>query len=80
MVLSDSEIIKRLKSWNLKIESLLWFNIFDQIWPSSLDIRLWNVFKFYKEVLVPYDKRKGEQIYEPNSPRNKQNPRRYVSI
>lgn len=48
MILSDSEIISRLKWWDLVIESLKWYNVFDQIWPSSLDIRLWNTFRFYK--------------------------------
>lgn len=48
MILSDSEIISRLKSGNLVIESLKWYNVLEQIWPSSLDIRLGNTFRFYK--------------------------------
>lgn len=48
MILSDSEIKKYLHSWELKVESLWWYDIFDQIWPASLDFRLWNTFKYYK--------------------------------
>lgn len=48
MILSDSEIKKYLHSWELKVESLWWYDIFAQIWPASLDFRLWNTFKYYK--------------------------------
>nr|MDD3719941.1 dCTP deaminase [Candidatus Gracilibacteria bacterium] len=48
MILSDSEIISRLKGGDLVIESLKGYNVFDQIGPSSLDIRLGNTFRFYK--------------------------------
>lgn len=48
MILSDSEIKKRINSWDLKIESLWGFDVLAQLWPSSLDFRLWNTFKYYK--------------------------------
>lgn len=49
MILSDSEIKKRLENEDLKVESLIWKNIFLQIWPASLDFRLGNTFKIYKK-------------------------------
>lgn len=49
MILSDSEIKKRLENRDLKVESLIWKNIFEQIWPASLDFRLGNTFKIYKK-------------------------------
>jgi len=49
MILSDWEIIKRLKLWELKIESLWWYDINKQVWPASLDFRLWTTFKIYKK-------------------------------
>lgn len=49
MILSDSEIKKRLKSWEIEFSPLFWdYDIFKQICPASLDFRLWNVFKVYK--------------------------------
>jgi len=48
MILSDNEIKRYLKSGDLKIQSLWDFDVFKQIWPASIDFRLWNVFKFYK--------------------------------
>lgn len=48
MILSDSEIKKYIDSWKLKVESLWWYDIFEQLWPASLDFRLWNTFKYYK--------------------------------
>lgn len=48
MILSDSEIKKYLDSWELKVESLWGYDISAQIWPASLDFRLWNTFKYYK--------------------------------
>jgi len=48
MILSDSEIKKRINSWEIKIETKKEYNIFEQIWPASLDFRLGNVFKSYK--------------------------------
>lgn len=49
MILSDSEIKKRLENGDLKVESLIEKNIFEQIWPASLDFRLGNTFKIYKK-------------------------------
>jgi len=49
MILSDWEIKKRLELWDIEFESLWWYNIYDQIWPASLDFRLWNTFKLYKK-------------------------------
>lgn len=48
MILADSEIKKYLNSWELKVESLGWYNVLEQLWPASLDFRLWNTFKYYK--------------------------------
>jgi dCTP deaminase len=50
MILTDSEIKKRLKSWEIWFESTwIWnYNIFEQIWPASLDFRLWNIFKIHR--------------------------------
>ncbi len=48
MILSDSEIKKYLHSWELKVESLWWYDVWQQLWPASLDFRLWNTFKYYK--------------------------------
>lgn len=48
MILSDSEIIRRIELGDLKVESLGWYDIMNQIWPASLDMRLGNVFRFYK--------------------------------
>jgi len=48
MILSDSEIKKRLESWEIE---MIWnwkHNIVDQIGPASIDFRLWNTFKIYK--------------------------------
>lgn len=49
MILSDSEIKKRLISWEIEFSPIFWcYDIFKQIWPASLDFRLWNVFKVYR--------------------------------
>lgn len=49
MILSDTKIKQRLETGDLIINSLIWKNIFEQIWPASLDFRLWNTFKIYKK-------------------------------
>ena len=49
MILSDNEIKKRIQSWAIEVSSLWDYNIFEQIWPASLDFRLWNSFKIYKK-------------------------------
>lgn len=49
MILSDTEIRKRLKNWEIE---MIWdwnHDIMKQIWPASLDFRLWNTFKIYKK-------------------------------
>jgi dCTP deaminase len=48
MILSDSEIKKYLDSWELQVESFWGYDILEQIWPASLDFRLWTTFKYYK--------------------------------
>lgn len=48
MILSDTKIKERLNLWNLEVESLLWYDVLEQIWPASLDFRLWDTFKIYK--------------------------------
>ncbi len=47
MILSDWWIKKRLASWDLKIYSEENKDIISQVWPASLDFRLWNIIKFY---------------------------------
>ena len=49
MILSDSEIRKRLTNWEIWMKTFWDFNIMEQIWPASLDFRLWNTFKIYKK-------------------------------
>ncbi len=49
MILSDTKIKERLKSWDIKMESLGWYDIDKQIWPASLDFRLGWTFKIYKK-------------------------------
>lgn len=49
MILSDTKIKERLSLWNMKVESLWWYDIFEQIWPASLDFRLGWTFKIYKK-------------------------------
>jgi len=48
MILSDSAIFSRLEKWDLKFESNWKYDTLRQVWPASLDFRLWNTFKFYK--------------------------------
>lgn len=48
MILSDTEIKKRIKSWELVISTENNYDIIQQVWPASLDFRLGNVFKIYK--------------------------------
>ena len=63
MILSDSEIKKRLSNWDLVIENLFWYDINKQIWPASLDFRLWKVFKYYrKNNFVLIDPKKSEYL------------------
>ncbi len=47
MILSDREIFNRIEKKDLVIESKS-YDILKQVWPASLDFRLWNTFKFYK--------------------------------
>lgn len=49
MILSDTKIKERINSWELKIESLGWYDISEQIWPASVDFRLGWTFKIYKK-------------------------------
>ena len=49
MILSDSEIIRRLETHEIQIVSLWNYDVNKQIWPASLDFRLWNTFKIYKK-------------------------------
>lgn len=49
MILSDSRIKERIKDWNINIQSTLWYEIEDQIWPASLDFRLGGTFKIYRK-------------------------------
>lgn len=49
MILSDSSILERLESWDIACESLLWYEIREQVGPASLDFRLGNTFKIYRK-------------------------------
>lgn len=48
MILSDTEILKRIKSWDIWIKSNEKYDIEKQVWPASLDFRLGNTFKIYR--------------------------------
>ncbi len=49
MILSDTKIRERLDTGNIQAESLLWYNISEQVWPASLDFRLGKTFKVYRK-------------------------------
>ena len=49
MILSDTEIKKRINNWEIWMISSWDYSVLDQIWPASLDFRLWNSFKIYKK-------------------------------
>ena len=49
MILSDSEIKRRIESGEIKMITFGDFDIMKQIWPASLDFRLWNTFKIYRK-------------------------------
>jgi dCTP deaminase len=56
MILSDSEMRKRLESWNIGFE-IVWegnYDLLEQIWPASLDFRLGNTFKIYRRSRKTY--------------------------
>lgn len=60
MILADSEIKKRIQSGEIWVETRSWYDIIEQIWPASLDFRLWNVFKYYmKKNQVVIDSKEG---------------------
>ena len=48
MILSDKKIKERILNWELLVESLLWKDIFEQVWPASLDFRLGRHLKSIK--------------------------------
>ncbi|MDD3646217.1 MAG: dCTP deaminase [Candidatus Gracilibacteria bacterium] len=49
MILSDSEIKKRLKSGEIEVISNGDYDVLEQIGPASLDFRLGNTFKIYRK-------------------------------
>lgn len=49
MILADSKIKQRLKDGSLEVISLWNYDINEQIWPASLDFRLWTTFKIYRK-------------------------------
>ena len=49
MILSDKKIKERLQNWDLVVESMFWKDIFEQIWPASLDFRLGWTFKIFRK-------------------------------
>jgi dCTP deaminase len=57
MILSDTEIRRRIESWSIGFEISQWgeqYDILKQIWPASLDFRLWNAFKIYRKSRKTY--------------------------
>ena len=54
MILADSEIKKRIQNWEIWYESMWEYDIFKQIWPTSIDFRLWPVFKIYRKSRKTY--------------------------
>ena len=48
MILSDSEIIARIQSGSIGLTTNDNLDILTQVWPASIDFRLWNSFKYYK--------------------------------
>ena len=63
MILSDSEIKRRLTVWDLQVTSPYSYDIEKQIWPASLDFRLWTTFKYYrKSDLVLIDPTKNDYL------------------
>jgi len=49
MILSDTEIKKKIQNKEIIFENNWEYDIFEQIWPASIDFRLWNVFKVYRK-------------------------------
>ena len=49
MILSDTKIKQKLVSWELEVISFWWYDVFEQVWPASLDFRLWTTFKIYRK-------------------------------
>lgn len=49
MILSDSEIKKRMETWEILMETFGNYDVIKQIGPASLDFRLGNTFKVYKK-------------------------------
>jgi len=63
MILSDSEIKRRLELWDLVVENNHWYDVSKQIWPASLDFRLGKTFKYYrKDGLTLIDPKNTEYI------------------
>lgn len=54
MILSDSQIKKRIVEDNIVIKTEPGFDILQQIGPSSVDFRLGNVFKVYKKSKIAH--------------------------
>lgn len=49
MILSDSEIRKRIKNGEIGMETFGDYDVMQQIGPASLDFRLGNTFKVYRK-------------------------------
>lgn len=49
MILSDSEIKRRIAEWDLQVTSTDKYDVIQQIGPASLDFRLGNTFKIYRK-------------------------------
>ena len=52
MILSDCDIKMKLEKWEIQIQSD--YDIYDQIWPASVDFRLGNHIKYYDKNQVSY--------------------------
>jgi dCTP deaminase len=49
MILSDSQLRKRIESGDLKIQTEWEYDVMEQIGPASIDFRLGHFFKIYKK-------------------------------
>jgi len=52
MILSDSQIRTKLQEWSLHLKTDNRYDIYTQIGPASIDIRLWHNFKIFKRTKI----------------------------
>lgn len=49
MILSDTAIRQRIQKGDIGVQTFGEYDVEKQIWPASLDFRLWNTFKIYRK-------------------------------